>query len=355
MYSEPWAKFTIRVTPKTIVSPLAMMNSDEALASPVSIWTTTKERSIRRQPGRAARQPGKGMQSPRPSRRRIMLTIAGAGPDLGGVPATVADRACGGVSRLVPYRLRPHAGGAEALIAHVPLIPVRACPEHDRPVRDHKGLRVAAAHLERIRPRLRSRTGCNPKGCQSRKPLPHRRGPPEKEKVGGTLSLARRLHLGLGEHHRRAVDVAPILHRALPALQRRLADPGAVRRLVVDAAHRDRADDGVELHVLEGRDQLLGVGAAGLLDQVLGHVDDDVAEERAEPRRVVELRPVGVDEGLVFRLGQLLPRVAGGDPALRRLLAERQEVFGLAGEEARDGPALEQAARVALAHERREV
>ena len=109
MYSEPWAKFTIRVTPKTIVSPLAMMNSDEALASPVSIWTTTKERSIRRHPGRAARQPGNGIPSPRPSRRRIMLTIAGAGPDLGGVPATVSDRACRGVSRLVPYRLRTHA------------------------------------------------------------------------------------------------------------------------------------------------------------------------------------------------------------------------------------------------------
>src|SRR5215217_5438649 len=173
MYSEPWAKFTIRVTPKTIVSPLAMMNSDEALARPVSIWTTTKERSIRRHPRRAARQPGKGIQSPSTSRRRIMLTIAGAGPDLGGVPATVSDRACGGVGRLVPFRLRPHADGAEALIAHVALIPVRARPEHDRPVRDHKGLRVAAAHLERIGPRLRSRSGRNPKGRQSRKPLPH--------------------------------------------------------------------------------------------------------------------------------------------------------------------------------------
>ena len=64
MYSEPWAKFTIRVTPKTIVSPLAMMNSDEALASPVSIWTTTKERSIRRQPGGLRGSPGRGCSLP---------------------------------------------------------------------------------------------------------------------------------------------------------------------------------------------------------------------------------------------------------------------------------------------------
>ncbi len=30
MYSEPWAKFTTRVTPKMIVSPAATRNSVEA-------------------------------------------------------------------------------------------------------------------------------------------------------------------------------------------------------------------------------------------------------------------------------------------------------------------------------------
>src|SRR3712207_135662 len=46
MYSEPCAKFTMRVTPKTRLSPLAMMNSEDALASPVRNWTTRKEGSI---------------------------------------------------------------------------------------------------------------------------------------------------------------------------------------------------------------------------------------------------------------------------------------------------------------------
>ena len=35
MYSAPWAKFRILVTPKMIESPAAIKNSDEALASPV--------------------------------------------------------------------------------------------------------------------------------------------------------------------------------------------------------------------------------------------------------------------------------------------------------------------------------
>src|SRR5918998_588902 len=72
--------------------------------------------------------------------------------------------------------------------------------------------------------------------------------------------LAGRLHLGLREHHARAVDIACVLHRALASFQRGLADPGPERRLVVEAAHGHRADNGIEGHVLQRRDQLLGVG-----------------------------------------------------------------------------------------------
>ena len=36
----------MRVTPKTRVRPQAVMNSDEALASPFSAWIATNERSI---------------------------------------------------------------------------------------------------------------------------------------------------------------------------------------------------------------------------------------------------------------------------------------------------------------------
>jgi hypothetical protein len=101
------------------------------------------------------------------------LTISGAGPDLGGVSATVSDRACRKIGRSIPYRLRTHPDGAEALIANVPLVPVWARPEHDCPMRDHQGLSRAATHSERIRPRLRSRISRNSKSRQSRNPLPH--------------------------------------------------------------------------------------------------------------------------------------------------------------------------------------
>ena len=51
----------------------------------------------------------------------------------------------------------------------------------------------------------------------------------------------------------------------------------------------------------------------------------------------------------------LRPGIARDDPALRRLGAERIQVFGLAGQKAHDLAALEQPARRALAHERDEV
>src|SRR4051794_14012504 len=46
MKKEPWAKFTMRVTPKTMVRPQAVMNSDEALASPFSAWMRRKAGSV---------------------------------------------------------------------------------------------------------------------------------------------------------------------------------------------------------------------------------------------------------------------------------------------------------------------
>jgi hypothetical protein len=38
MYSEPWAKLTMRVTPKMIDSPAATRNSDDAEARPLRNW-----------------------------------------------------------------------------------------------------------------------------------------------------------------------------------------------------------------------------------------------------------------------------------------------------------------------------
>ena len=56
-------------------------------------------------------------------------------------------------------------------------------------------------------------------------------------------------------------------------------------------------------------------------------------------------------------LGRLdaVPRVAGDDPAVGRLVLQRVEVLGLAGQHAHHLAVLEQAARVALAHELRQV
>ena len=50
-----------------------------------------------------------------------------------------------------------------------------------------------------------------------------------------------------------------------------------------------------------------------------------------------------------------VPGIAGDDPSLRRLILERIEIFRLAGEQADDRAVLEQAARIALAHELDEV
>ena len=39
MVSDPWLKFTTRITPKMTVNPAATRNSDDAPANPVSSWT----------------------------------------------------------------------------------------------------------------------------------------------------------------------------------------------------------------------------------------------------------------------------------------------------------------------------
>src|SRR5581483_5404872 len=136
-------------------------------------------------------------------------------------------------------------------------------------------------------------------------PLPM---PGEAWGEGVQLLLPCGLHLGVGEEVLGAVLVLPILHGAALSLPGGLADPGAHGRLLVERADGHGADRGGELEIaLEGGDQLLRVGGAGLVEQVAHHVADGIAEERAQPRRVVEFGAVGIDEGLVRRLGDLLP------------------------------------------------
>src|SRR5581483_2443835 len=162
-------------------------------------------------------------------------------------------------------------------------------------------------------------------------------------------------HFGVARLHLRAVDVPEGGHDALAVLHGEASDVGAHRRLVVDRAIRDAAERRVDLQLLHRLDQLLRVGAARLRDRRRRALHRRVADDRAEPRVVVVLLAVGVEEALVLGRPDLAPGIAGDVPAGRRLVLERIEVFGLAAEEIEHGAVPERAALVALAHELGEV
>src|SRR5581483_6713596 len=170
---------------------------------------------------------------------------------------------------------------------------------------------------------------------------------------GSLLPRAQLPYFVIRGQDRGDVDVLDVHHRALALLYRGLADPRAHGALVIARAISDRAGRRVDLQVGEGAHQLLGIGAARLLDAGGDRLQRDVADQRAEPRVVVVALLVRADEGLVFRRIDLVPRIAGDDPALGRVLPQRIEVFGLTGKQADDRLALEQAARRSLAHEAR--
>src|SRR4051812_4365209 len=126
-------------------------------------------------------------------------------------------------------------------------------------------------------------------------------------------------HVGVGRLYRRAVDVAELLHGPGALLDRRLADPGAHRALMVDGAVHHRSCRRVHAQSRERGHHLLRVGAARLGDAGGERLERDVTDERAEARVVVEALLVGGDEALVRRRVDLVPRIAGDDPAFRHL------------------------------------
>src|SRR5438105_1209064 len=73
-------------------------------------------------------------------------------------------------------------------------------------------------------------------------------------------SLCRRtklLHLIVGRHHARAVDILEIRHGALAVLERDLADVGADRRLMILGSIGERAQrTTLDLEAAESSDQL---------------------------------------------------------------------------------------------------
>jgi len=64
---------------------------------------------------------------------------------------------------------------------------------------------------------------------------------------------------------------------------------------------------------------------------------------------------IGVDESLVIGRIDRIPRIAGHDPTLGRLVFEGVEIFGLAGQKADHGAVFEGAARGAFTHQLGEV
>ena len=120
---------------------------------------------------------------------------------------------------------------------------------------------------------------------------------------------------------------------------------------------RDRPERRGEGEAGEAVGEALGVGVApGLVEECGDSERQVVADERAHARIVIPLRAVGVDEGDVLGRLDLVPGIAGHQPALGRVGLERVEIFGLAGQQADDEAlAVEEAAVGALADELGEV
>src|SRR5581483_8414892 len=147
---------------------------------------------------------------------------------------------------------------------------------------------------------------------------------------GSLLPRAQLPYFRIRGQHGRAVDVLDLDHRALALLDRRLADPRAHGALVIARAVSDRARGRVDLEIRERGDQLLGVGAARLLDAGGERLQRDIADQLSEARIVVVALLICGDERLVLGRVDLVPRIAGDDPALGRIFLERVEVLGLA-------------------------
>src|SRR5690349_1815167 len=172
---------------------------------------------------------------------------------------------------------------------------------------------------------------------------------------GSLFPRAQLPHDVVGRLHGGAVDVLEVDHRAFAVLYGGLADPRAHRALMVDRAVGDRPGGRIYLEAGERGDQLVGISAARLGDASRERLDGDVADERTQPRIVVVTLLIRAHERFVLRSIDLVPRVAGDDPALRRLVLQRIEILRLAREQAHHRLAFEKPARLTLAHEAREI
>src|SRR5919201_606039 len=172
---------------------------------------------------------------------------------------------------------------------------------------------------------------------------------------GSLLPRAQLPYFGIRGQDRGAVDVLDVDHGALAFLDGRLAHPGAHRALVIARAKSDRPGGRIHLQVGERADELLRVRAARLRNPGGDRLQRDVPDERSEARIVLVALLVRGYERLVLGRVDLVPRIAGDDPAHGRVLLQRIQVLGLARKQAHHRLTLEQSACRALAHEAREV
>ena len=145
-------------------------------------------------------------------------------------------------------------------------------------------------------------------------------------------SSPRRRSAGTSRRRRSAVD-----HHALAVLERDLADVGAHRRLVVDRRGTSIVPNGVSsFRPLNAATSFSVSVEPGLLDARGERHDRRVADHRAEPRIVVVALAGRQRRTPCARAsGSPYHGIAGDDPADRRLVLQRVEVLGLAGQQAR--------------------
>src|SRR5690349_1249108 len=128
-------------------------------------------------------------------------------------------------------------------------------------------------------------------GCEGRR----------RSRPGRSGRRAHLLHFLVGGQVLGAVEVLVVDHGAGAVAVGGLADVGTHGGLVVEGAVGDLAERCQHLQPGECGDELLGVGALGLLHALGERLDGAVADHRTQPRVVLVLALVGQEERLVLR------------------------------------------------------
>src|SRR5271165_83119 len=105
---------------------------------------------------------------------------------------------------------------------------------------------------------------------------------------------------------------------------------------MIDGAESHWSERRLNLDLLRRSDQLVGVGRSGLSEDRGERLHHGIADDRAKARIVVVLVLIGLKEGRMLGNFDIVPGIAGDNPASRRLALEGIEIFRLAGQETDD-------------------